>query len=557
MKLGSIKVAPIKIPPPRSLGFPPQFRDWRRGQDAAIRACLKASPRAHLIVAPVGSGKSGIAVAYATMLRRSNPKARIAILTSTKGLLDQYQQELGGVGLFDVRGAGNYKCLALEPGGVHEKFYSGRPGNCADGPCHMGLACALKARETGGGCLYYDRVRQAASEKIVITNYSMWFAYYGYSDGFGKFDAVICDEAHQAPEELAKYLRTEILVDEVVDWGIKFPTGEQDQLGLKTWGYENAKAIEDALEALGKDTETHHAKIRQLKRLKTKLHRVAQMSGEWVWWHQKADEQFGLTESWTFSPLWPAPYGELLFRSAPRIILTSATVRPQHAGLLGLEDTDFDVHEVEHTFPIENRRVVILSGKSGYGPGGSEGVPQVRYGWSHADQQQWVNRIDEIIAARLDRKGLIHTVSYALTKLLRERSKFSRYMYTPYAKNTAEKVALFKVARPPAILVGPQFATGWSFPGDECRYNIVGKIPFPSTQDPLTQARSAADKSYPTFLAATGLVQALGRGNRSEDDWCENIVVDRQAVWFVQKVELFPEWFLDQIVTSYGQPEPR
>ena len=42
---------------------------------------------------------------------------------------------------------------------------------------------------------------------------------------------------------------------------------------------------------------------------------------------------------------------------------------------------------------------------------------------TEADIDLWVKRHDDVISARLDRKGLIHTTSYSRAKLLRERSK--------------------------------------------------------------------------------------------------------------------------------------
>ena len=47
------------------------------------------------------------------------------------------------------------------------------------------------------------------------------------------------------------------------------------------------------------------------------------------------------------------------------------------------------------------------------------------------------------------------------------------------------------------------------------------------------------------------LVQAVGRGMRSEQDQCETIILDDHVQWFVrQHREFAPQWFLDAYRTQ-------
>ena len=53
------------------------------------------------------------------------------------------------------------------------------------------------------------------------------------------------------------------------------------------------------------------------------------------------------------------------------------------------------------------------------------------------------------------------------------------------------------------------------------------------------------------------LVQTCGRGVRAVDDWCENLIVDDSAVWFLSKYNHFaPSWFLEGKRTVRMIPEP-
>ena len=106
-------------------------------------------------------------------------------------------------------------------------------------------------------------------------------------------------------------------------------------------------------------------------------------------------------------------------------------------------------------------------------------------------------------------------------------------------------------------MVSPSVSTGFDFPGDLCRYQIVGKIPFPDTRSLVLKARQEVDRDFFAYVAAQHLVQMAGRGMRSADDWCETIVIDDNWTWFKAKYkELFPKWFLMGVRRQDGVPPP-
>lgn len=532
---------PLDIADPSALGLPSRFDEWRPGQLDALAFIARERPRFHLLNAPTGAGKS---LTYAALAQQLSNK-RVLILTSTRGLQDQVGHDFADCGFYDVRGASNYPCLATGAGGEHANFYGGRATNCDEGPCHFGYPCSLRSV----GCAYYDRVTQAGLRRVVVTNYSFLFHTYYYGQGIGRWDAVVCDEAHEAPDELSGFLATELDESDLNVWHPKWP-GDRDQDGWRAWAGEAEAKLEHEIEGLeGGDLAT----LKRLKRVQAKVKRLAAMTGEWVWFESEAKDAAGQrVKLWRWAPLWPAPYADLqLFRQAERVIFTSATARPKTLHLLGVKEGEYDTFESHHSFPVANRLVCAISG-AGY-------VPQVKYNWSEADIRLWVERIDEIIAARLDRKGIVHTTSYSRAKLLRERSRFARFMYVPWSSNTAEKVEAFKKARPPAVLVSPAVTTGWDFPGDTARYQVIAKVPFPDSTDPVTAARAKSDKDYASYLAAVATVQAAGRIVRGPEDWGETFLVDRNFDWFLRKnADHFPGWFLDGLYWSYDRvPEPR
>lgn len=93
----------------------------------------------------------------------------------------------------------------------------------------------------------------------------------------------------------------------------------------------------------------------------------------------------------------------------------------------------------------------------------------------------------------------------------------------------------FKQRQAGAILVSPSVGEGYDFPGDQCRWQFVCKIPFPDGRNRIIRARSEDDKEYGAFMAINKLVQIFGRIMRSKQDWGENFIGDDHLEWFLPR----------------------
>jgi Rad3-related DNA helicase len=219
-------------------------------------------------------------------------------------------------------------------------------------------------------------------------------------------------------------------------------------------------------------------------------------------------------------------------------------VRPKTAALLGIGTDDMKWKEYPTDFPSERRPVIH--------------VPTARINHRASDSilRIWLSRIDQIIDRRLDRKGIIHTVSYARQKMIVDNSRHRDIMLLNDSKNTRDVVDLFKRSDPPCVLVSPSLGTGWDFPYEECEYIVVGKIPFPDTRSRIIKARQERDKDYVNYLAAQDLVQSAGRGMRAQDDRCEVIVIDDNIKWFLKRNKShLPRSFLRSVKWAQTVPE--
>lgn len=492
----------------------------------------------------------GKSLAYMTAALASGK--RIAILTANKALQSQVADDFTESGLFDMRGLNNYTCRALDKGGELETMWNrrlGRPG-CDIGPCTAGMPCALKEM----GCDYFDAYRRACGQQIVSTNYDYWIAIHKYGQGLGKFDWLIMDEAHEAVGKLSDAMSVEFTEKDFKELG-KPPKIDMPLQNWRMWArvfmarvqsrleaYTHIGGVdEDGVAALIHDSDLPDAEeLRFWKRLENKCQTLSDSTDDWV---LDVNETNGNIR---IAPVWVNTFAEpYLFRDIKRVILTSATVLPKVASLLGMPDNSWEYIEYPSTFPVERRPIYWM--------------PTIRlnYRSPEEDLRTWVVRIDQILSRRMDRKGIVHTVSYARQKFLLENSRFAKVMYANASGNTRDVVKAFRAADPPAVLVSPSVGTGFDFPFDAARYQIIGKVPFRDSRGSIIKAQAEEDPDYLNYLTAQDLIQLYGRTNRDPKDFSETWIVDNCIEKFIQDYKrFFPQYYLEAFQTAEYVNEP-
>lgn len=531
---------------PSDLDLPAKFEGWRSGQWETIQAVADSDERASALCLPTGSGKS---LTYRAILKLLDPldEERACVLVSTRGLQDQVHTEFGE--FTDLRGQQNYKCLAVQPGYELQEFQ--RPGRyglmCDEGPCHAGLSCTLKK----SGCLYADQYRRAHESNLVLSNFACYLSSYMYKQhwdeerraqvpGLGTFDTLVLDEAHEAIDQLTNALSVELMFADIykviegphpnpgdgvelwIRWARMHRTQLEIQLGNSTPSRENMKSM---------------ARARRLLRTLNAICDRVRLS--WV-----IEEG---TDGVKFEPVHINDYSDqYLFRDTPRVILSSATITQKTLEMLGLSDAT--MYETPSPFPVANRMVMS--------------IPTVRVDKRATEQdlRSLVERVDQIIGRRLDRKGIIHCTSYARMELVLRYSEHSNLMISHRRENAREQIAKFKARREPCILVSPSVTTGYDFPLQECEYQILLKIPYPDSRSKLMKARTEADKEYPIYLAMQTLVQTVGRGVRTPQDRCETFILDDHSEYFIPRNRRFaPAWFMQAYkrVSVIPAPPPK
>lgn len=503
------------------------WEDWRPGQWEMAYGISEAADPFHLLVAPTGFGKS---LTYAAMAVLTG--ARTVVLTATKALQDQLMVDFEELGWVDVRGQSNYMCAAPDrkPEWSH-LFRRGQQYTAAQGPCRWGMRCDLKE----GGCPYYDRIRQAARTVkdggVAITNYDFWLH---NRDKLGKVDLLIMDEAHQAPDELNDFLSFRLAKRDLVQAG-NFPASDDLKL-WQDWSLWAAERLQQRCESMTPPPM-------ELIRLAHSVKRMSELivAGDWV------VEDLG--KEFAFDCIDSDRFGQHLWGGVSKVLMVSATINLMTATSLGIDKAKVKRWEAKSRFPIERRRTWAVNG-----------APQMSFRTADAAKSIWANLIDRIVEARGDRKGIIHTHSFERAKFIQGKSRFSSRMMINDSRSTKDVVAAFRSlpANSGRILLSPSVTTGWDFPGQDCEYQIIAKIPFPDLRTKAAKVRSARNREWAGYDAAQTIVQASGRGMRSADDRCETFIVDGNFGWWYDRNWRYtPRWWQEALdVCEMGKLPP-
>ena len=147
-------------------------------------------------------------------------------------------------------------------------------------------------------------------------------------------------------------------------------------------------------------------------------------------------------------------------------------------------------------------------------------------------------------------KGIIQTASYDLAKeFVKDAPNNLKSRFLLY-ENSLEKTDLIKKHKNSTntILIGPSLSEGVDLPGDLCRFIIILKVPYASLGDKLVKAKMKLFPDWYKADASNNIIQGIGRGNRSKDDWCITYIVDGcfEHLYDVTK-EQYPKELQDRI----------
>lgn len=546
---------------PKDIGLDYIFPEWRRDQPDAIQRIMDSTKRYVLLSMPTGSGKSGVYIAASILTAR-----RFNILTFTKGLQDQLMKDFRRVGLVDIRGRNNYPChmplthtpTTPTPGqDADEEDLESQPYiSCEEG----GMARCPDRRSED--CPYFAAYKEFLRSELGNTNFSYFTRSNYYTEGgLGNCNTLVLDEAHEAPDQVCSAVALSVTSKDVyARLNSDYPKNPTEIASWAPWAMENKgralSALEMAKTYAERGSATAAREAARCQSLVGVLEELATLSGEWI--VEATNRRAG---GYVFNPVWAKTYAHrVLFSRAERVVLLSATLTPYTAELLGIKPDEYEFIEYPSAFPTARSPIYCVN--RGKITNKTMGDPE--------NVQAWIELIDEIIESRMHNKGIIHCVSYEYKNLIKSKSKYGKYMidHRRGSEHAMKAVADFKASSAPSILLSPAMTTGYDFPHDTCRWQIITKMPWPDTRSAIMTKRCATDQPYMSAAAKEGrkyaayvmwmdVVQAAGRGMRAKDDWCETFIIDGKVKdYYHSYISLIPAWFRNLLRWRTDIPKP-
>ena len=504
------------------------FKNPREGQLETISEILEAISKGYryiILEAGTGTGKSAIAATLANMHESSY------ILTITKLLQNQYLKDFKDFKL--VKGRSNFQCKSYLEDNVCQ--------TCDEGRCIIeGFDCKHSIKNTTPPtCSYYHQKYDALNAKTIIANYHYMFLELNYVEDFTKRQLMICDEAHNLESMLMNQLKLEFSKKELREY-IKYDLEDDLIETLNNSSYnEWVLFIEEIKLMYVKELEKIEniskpellVKISSIKQKINDCNRfITNIQFDPGSWIIDFDEEFEVLE---FKPLKVENYAPTtLFDFADTCIFMSATIPDYELFAKWLGINKDEIYAIRKKTPFDaSRNPIIVSDKYNLSKS------NIR-----VNAKKTIGLIQEILNNHEDEKGIIHTVSAQCMYFLMDNLNDKR-LIGHNTKNRNDVLEEFKQSKDPLVLVSPSMDEGVDLPGEECRFQIIYKIPYPDLGSKQVRERLRIDDEWYDYKTSLRLVQTHGRGMRFEDDYCTTYFIDSRLKHYVLSSKFIPDDF--------------
>lgn len=476
-----------------------------------------------------GVGKSHIAHCLAATSGSS------FIVTSDNQLVRQYESDFDGVsGFCSIKGRSNYSCL-------------GDYGDCETGIDSERCRHSKDSKIKEADCPYVMKKREAQQAPVAFTNIAYYASATRFGDDWGKRELTVFDEAHSLENSIQSLVETEIsgwrlsVLDKA---NIKVTANTLRSLPSET-GWEpnqwwkksdgrpiTARAILGMAERIVSQGETAiqgYSGMTRMAGLRKALINLVDAMQKFLF---KPDNDLWVVDLFEYEPGTPEcdQHGpirllarpvyirdytkQLIFCQAEKFVFQSATIidGKQFAYELGINDWQ----GVRFKTPFEsiNRRVYPMSCGSLSRDGFDENIGNC------------MAKLEEILGVRAGQKGIVHTASYKLQQYLKNNLKSNRRYLFPMAGESEEYLRVHADSVTPTVLFSPAMTQGVDLKDDLARFNVIFKVPYPNLGDRRIKKKAHINQGWYDYATAKSVVQAMGRGVRSEDDWCDTFILD-------------------------------
>lgn len=517
--------------------FPfPTIRDT---QDRVLTALdpIIARHRHVIVESPVGSGKSGMGIAFARHGGSS------FLLTPRKNLQDQYFDDFSEH-VVTLKGRSAYPCVdprrwhtplpvrlihdeVLE-GNISPRFLTG--ALCSTGRCMNPTdeAGRRSYRETCERlslipCPYQTAVGTAIESDHVVCNLHSFIAQTHFTERFEPRPRLVIDECH----DMAGIVR-DVLAKTIFIRGMQLAElPEMVRFDIAAWQrYFRHPANQPA----GRFTDEFRDYLSVLE---------ATIEGlpEAIYGAFAADIEN--TDSGTLFKFRQLDISRasrsLILDHGERVLLMSGTIFSKNLFCYenGLDPAETAFLRVNSTFPVENRLVVL-------------DPSAVRLGAADWDTNfgHLIDRVRRILNQHEGDKGLIHAPSYVKAAQIAEAIGGRAVTHSP--EDFLPTLNGFYRARGNSVFVSPICQQGVDFKNDRARFQIVTTVPYLNVGDRVVAKMMERNPAWYDLKTLVIFAQMLGRPVRSETDHGITYLMDSRFPGFINRTrQWIPRWLLD------------
>jgi Rad3-related DNA helicase len=555
--------------------FLPEEFEWRRGQKEAIEGIIEAyfNPDIDTVIldAPVGSGKSLIAMCTAWILTQSGKKGYL--LASDIALQDQYEKDFSRFRLNwgSIKGVDNYICI--------DNMDRNSMGTCRIknlNPYNM---------DCFGDCPYYSARKRASDSSASLLNYAYWLVHMNYVNMvmseekqlFKPRDFTICDEGHKVLDIVQNNYSPKVddktieKIEKLTDFFSVYKVRNlySDYVKLKEliqllWVEEDQDKLLSILEQVHELLKNYLGPIEKLKdRVKEdypkdnppKEWREALWLSSWLTdMEYKFSDYVDIIQKTSTRNLVKNPQGEdvIVFNCLKESYLMhkyfhrwtgfrvfmSATFADPSDYLLSISLRGAKYIKVESSFDFSKSPIYFYNKR------------KMSYNHINGNLPWLYEQVNDILDQHHGESGIIHSASYDLSMKIfqnltpKNRKRVLVYNGTEEKRKTLELLKFSK----DKVLIGPSLLEGLDLKDDWSRFQVFAKVPYLSLGDRFVKAKLAINPAWYRWKAIINILQGTGRSVRSETDWAVTYILDGSLSDLIHNNRrAFPKEFMERI----------
>ena len=375
-----------------------------------------------------------------------------------------------------------------------------------------------------------------------------------------KKEVLICDESSEIENILISHFTFDIdyqTLEKVFEMK-KYPRldSESDRAGYKWLKQlsENVKSsineCEEEIQSKSSATKKCKTKLKTLKRLDNSIEKVLNNWGingenkdsiEYIVEKISADRyNKNVKEGIIFTPFRANKLADRLFSTADRVILLSATIIDHKKEMmdLGVDRDDYVYIEAPSAFDPKKSPIYIV-----------DKFP-LTYNCIERNLPKVTELTKRILEKHKGEKGLIHTVSFKITKAIEDHIKNPRLIFREVGKTNDMLLKEHSETDKPTVMVSPSMSHGVDLKGDLGRFQVIMKVPYLPLSSKRIKRLSKEDYQWYVNKTLSTIVQMAGRCTRNESDVSKTYIVDGSVVDLLKRNwDKLPKYFRDRIRT--------